>query len=123
MWITDNSVEVINNITTINNKERVRNIRTYDFSTLYASIPHKQLKEQLVWVISQCFNDGFRKFIGIGSKSAHWSSNRGKTTQNCWDKDELIRHVKWLIDNFYDACGDSLFKQKIGIPMGTDWLF
>jgi len=61
MWITDNSVEVINNITTINNKERVRNIRTYDFSTLYTSMPRKQLKEQLVWVISQCLNDRFRK--------------------------------------------------------------
>ena len=71
-------------------------------------------------MISQCFNDGFRKFIRIGSKSAHWSSNRGKTTQNCWDKDELIRHVTWLIDNIYVVCGDSLFKQKIGIPMGTD---
>jgi len=58
--------------------------------------------------------------IRIGSKSAHWSSNRGKTTQNCWDKDELIRHVTWLIDNIYVVCGDSLFKQKIGIPMGTD---
>ena len=28
--------------------------------------------------------------------------------------------VNYLIDNCYVACGDSLFRQKIGIPMGTD---
>ena len=28
--------------------------------------------------------------------------------------------MKWLINNIYDVCGDSLFRQVIGIPMGTD---
>ena len=119
MWIVDNSVEVIDKIKEINNKNQVRNIRTYDFSTLYTSIPHKQLKQQLKWVISEAFNDGARKFIRIGNASARWSKSRGKA-QYCWNKDELIKHVEWLINNIYVVCGDSLFKQKIGIPMGTD---
>ena len=97
----------------------MRNIQSYDFSTLYTSIPHAELKKQIKWVISQAFNDDSRKFIRIGNGSARWSKSRGKT-KNCWDKDELIKHVKWLIDNIYVVCGDSLFKQKIGIPMGTD---
>ena len=118
MWIVDNSVEVIDKINEINSKEQVKNIRTYDFSTLYTSIPHKKLK-QLIWVISEAFNNESRKFIRIGKDSACWSKSRGKT-KNCWDKDELIKHVRWLIDNIYVVCGDSLFKQKIGIPMGTD---
>ena len=28
--------------------------------------------------------------------------------------------VNYLIDNCYVTCGDSLFRQKIGIPMGAD---
>ena len=36
------------------------------------------------------------------------------------NKDELINHVNWLIANIYVVCGDSMFKQVIGIPMGTD---
>ena len=28
--------------------------------------------------------------------------------------------ICYLIDNVYVTCGDSLFRQKIGIPMGTD---
>ena len=49
-----------------------------------------------------------------------WSKTRGKEEDLVWNKDELIGHVKWLIDNIYVVCGDSLFKQDLGIPMGTD---
>ena len=28
--------------------------------------------------------------------------------------------INYLIDNVYVTCGDSLFRQKVGIPMGTD---
>ena len=51
------------------------------------------------------------------------TKTRGKENDRVWNKDELIGHVKyviWLIDNIYVVCGDSLFKQVIGIPMGTD---
>ena len=118
MWIVDNSVDVMQQIIDIK-REPARNIRTYDFSTLYTSIPHDKLKRQIAWVINQCFNDESRRFIRIGRDSAHWSSSRGKT-DHCWNKDELIGHVNWLISNIYVTCGDSMFKQAIGIPMGTD---
>jgi hypothetical protein len=119
MWIVNNSVEVLDQISGCNKRNKVRNVRTYDFSTLYTSIPHKSLKEQLTWVINQCFNESSRKFIRIDKYSANWSKTRGKTNTT-WNKDELINHMKWLISNIYVVCGDSLFKQVIGIPMGTD---
>ena len=56
MWITENSVEVIQKIIEVK-KGQAKNIRTYDFSTLYTSIPHRELKEKISWVISQCFDD------------------------------------------------------------------
>ena len=93
MWIVDNSVDVTQKIIELNRKGPIKNIRTHDFSTLYTSIPHRQLKEQISWVISQCFDDENRQFIRIGNGSARWSSSRGKS-KHCWDKDELINHVK-----------------------------
>jgi hypothetical protein len=36
------------------------------------------------------------------------------------EKDEFIEHVSWLISSFFVTCGDSMFKQVIGISMGTD---
>jgi hypothetical protein len=32
----------------------------------------------------------------------------------------VIRLLNWLIDNIYVTFGDAVFRQKIGIPMGTD---
>ena len=78
MWIVDNSVEVIQKIVDFKKKGPAKNIRTYDFSTLYTSIPHNKLKKEIAWVISDCFNDKARKYIRIGRDSARWSKTKGK---------------------------------------------
>ena len=52
--------------------------------------------------------------------SAVWHRSRGNGKNLSWDKDELINYVNYLIDIIYVVCGDTLFRQTIGIPMGTD---
>jgi hypothetical protein len=122
MWIVDNSVKVLDSLRKFNDNNLAKNIRTYDFSTLYTSIPHKELKKQIAWVISESFNKDARRFmyIDVRNERACWSKTRGKENELVWNKDELISHINWLIDNIYVVCGDSVFKQNIGIPMGTD---
>ena len=36
------------------------------------------------------------------------------------DLHTLISMINWLIDNTYIRTGDKVFRQVIGIPMGTD---
>ena len=105
MWIVDNSVKVLEKLSICNQKS-VRNVRTFDFSTLYTSIPHKKLKKRIAMVINQCFNTYARRFMRIGGTSASWSKTRGNYS---WDKDQLINHINYLIDNIYVTCGDHLF--------------
>ena len=71
----------------------------------------------MAMVIEQCFNADGRRFIRIGKSSASWSRTRGNYS---WDKKQLISHINYLIDSIYVTCGDNLFRQVIGIPMGTD---
>ena len=59
-------------------------------------------------------------YINAWRGEARWSKTRGNDNDHVWNKEKHIGHVKWLIDNTYAVCGDSLFKQVIGIPMGTD---
>ena len=118
MWIVDNSVEVLKKISECNRKH-VRNVRTYDFSTLYTSIPHKKLKERMAMVINQCFNGSGRRYIHIGRTTATWNRAKGNNNHS-WNANDLISHVNYLIDNIYVVCGNTLFRQVIGIPMGTD---
>ena len=52
IWIVNNSFKVVDQIPRCNKRNKVRNVRTYDCTTLYTSIPHKSLKEHLTWVIA-----------------------------------------------------------------------
>ena len=70
-------------------------------------------------VINQCFNNDGRRYIHINGNNTRWKRARGKSN-DVWDSNTLINHINYLIDNIYVKCGDTLFQQIIGIPMGTD---
>ena len=58
-----------------------------------------------------------KKYIKVNKKSARWSNKKSITTLDC---NTLLDMINWLIDNTYVTIGYSVFKQVIGIPMGTD---
>jgi hypothetical protein len=119
MWIIDNSTTVHSMIADLNRKKKIRNIRTYDFSTLYTSIPHKQLKTRLALVIKDAFNASNKSFISVYKNDARWTDSPKEKTLSL-DYKKVVKLLNWLIDNIFVTFGDKLFRQKIGIPMGTD---
>lgn len=62
MWIIHNSKSVHKNIAALNLRKKCNDIRTYDFSTLYTNIPHKQLKTRMGKVIKQAFKSSKKIF-------------------------------------------------------------
>ena len=92
---------------------------TYDFKTLYTTIPLKKLKTQLDWVITKAFMASKKKFISVYSGYAQWTNSPRDTTIHM-DLNKVIELTHWLIDNTFVIFGDRCFWQKIGIPMGTD---
>ena len=119
MWIINNSNEVHTAIAKLNRRKACKHIRTYDFSTLYTSIPHKLLKRQLAWVIRSAFKSSNKEYISVYSTTARWTSNPREDTTHM-DCNKMIRVMNWLIDNIFVKFGDKVFRQVIGIPMGTD---
>ena len=55
MWILNNSTSFHKLSAAVNRKRNARNGCTYDFTTLYTSIPHQKLKSKLSWVIKTAF--------------------------------------------------------------------
>ena len=51
--------------------------------------------------------------------NATWTNSPGKDTEHL-DCNKVIRLMNWLLDNIYVTFGDQVFRQVIGIPMGTD---
>ena len=119
MWILKNSIDVQKVIAPFNRRKSCKNIKTYDFSTLYTSIPHKLLKTKISWAITKAFQSSKYLYISIYKTRAVWTNFPKPKTQHV-DCKGLTNLVRWLIDNIFVILGDRCFQQKIGIPMGTD---
>ena len=113
MWIIQNSMEIHDTL-----NKNGRNLATYDFFTLYTSIPHEKLKEKLSDIVTRAFKGMNKNYIVINNRSAKWALKEGKGTSITCKL--LIDMITWLIDNTYVTVGNSVFRQVIGIPMGTD---
>ena len=119
-WVIQNSQPVLNNIEKINTKKNAKTISSFDFSTLYTNIPHSKLLEELSAIVKFIFKGGTRNSIYIDKYGiAHWSKYVNKSHSN-YDLDKILRAVKYLLDNCHFQFGNKLFRQIVGIPMGSD---
>jgi len=50
---------------------------------------------------------------------AFWSKQKG-TFGVSLPESQLIEHVEYLVDNIFIWVSDKVYKQVVGIPMGTD---
>ena len=119
-WVIQNNVSVLKHIEKINKRSSARSISTFDFSTLYTKIPHDKLIDVLTKLIDFAFKGGTRNKISINFfNEAYWDTNPPKSTF-FFAKTSIIEAVDFLIQNCYFCVGNTLLRQKIGIPMGLD---
>ena len=120
MWILKNSKDLLDNLKS-RSFSQVSSIKTFDFSTLYTTLPHDKLKTRLKETIHKAFshrNYG-SKFVVLGYNSTYFSNKiqKGKT---CYSEEQVISMLEFLIDNIFVSFGGTLFQQVVGIPMGTN---
>ena len=97
-----------------------KSISTFDFSTLYTSIPHSQLKDNLYKFVNRIFEFKDKDYIipNLYTKKAYFSNAKGRNVG--FNKDDLLNCLYYLIDNSYVIYNDIVFRQTVGIPMGTN---
>jgi hypothetical protein len=117
MWIINSSLDVHKLLSSCNRK--AKNLITYDFSTLYTSIPHDKLKTEIAFLIRKAFKGMNKNYLKVTKGPAYWTNDNPcrSSSINC---EALITLIDWLIDNTYVVVGDKVLRQTIGIPMGTD---
>ena len=97
--------------------------KTFDFSTLYTTIPHAQLKDRLHHLIKQSFfyKNGNRryKFLVLGYNNSYFVKNHTESSRK-YTEDDFIKMLDFLINNIFVEFGGFIFQQTIGIPMGTN---
>ena len=119
-WIVQNRDPILHAINKSCTHRSAKCLSSFDFSTLYTKIPHNKLIDVLNKIIDFAFKGGTRNKISISkSGSANWV-NKSVPSTNVYTKASITEAVSYLIKNCYFKLGNKLFRQDIGIPMGSD---
>ena len=119
-WVIDNNINVINTLKSLSKRNRAKQLSTFDFSTLYTKIPHKRLLEVLTEIIEFCFKGRSKYPIKVDAYgNAYWCEKKS-SKDKYYFKVDVIRAVKFLLENCFFTIGNKVLRQIIGIPMGGD---
>ena len=92
---------------------------TYDFSTLYTTLPHNLIEEKLTELIEQTFNREGSLDLTCNDRNAFFTSEQPKRYK-LWSCQKMCDALHYLLDNIFIRFGMRLYRQIVGIPMGTD---
>ena len=93
---------------------------SFDFS-LYTSIPHDSLKIAFTTLVKEAYRVRSNEFLVVDKYgNAFWSDTPSTSYKTSIREDSLTEMMEYLIDNIYIRVGNKVFRQQVGIPMGTD---
>ena len=112
-WSIKNSNDVLNKFKSKN--YQASKLSTCDFSTLYTTLPHHLIKAKLIDLI----NRTFIRFLACNEECAFFTSDV-YNNHNLWSCQKVCDALVYLLDNIFIRFGTKLYRQTIGIPMGTN---
>ena len=116
-WPIKNSNEVLNKLKSKSFKAST--LSTYDFSTLYTTLPHHLIKDKLIDLIEHTFSREKALYLACNDQRAFFTSDV-YTNYNLWSCQKVCEALVYLLDNIFTGFGTKLYRQIIGIPMGTN---
>ena len=117
-WSIKNSGEVLNKLKS--GGFRATSLSTYDFSTLYTTLPHNLIKEKLINLIEWTFKREGSPCVACNERRAFFTSKDTKRYK-LWSCQNVCEALMYLLDNvsIYIIFGTKLHRQIVGVPMGT----
>ena len=116
-WSIKNSNEVLNKLKSKGFKAST--LSTYDFSTLYTTLPHHLIKDKLIDLTEHMFSQEKALYLACNHQRAFFTSDVYKN-YNLWSCQKVCEALVYLLDNIFIRFGTKLYRQIIGIPMGTN---
>ena len=116
-WSIKNSGEILDKL-----KARDFNatsLSTYDFSTLYTTLPHNLIKDKLIDLIERTFQREGSPYLACSDRNAFFTSEKPKK-YHAWSCQNVCDALTFLLDNNFIRFGTKLYRQVVGIPMGTN---
>ena len=111
-WIIDNSQQVLSALSKNNYFSTAKHLYSYDFSTLYTSIPHTSLKEALTSIIKEAYKVRDNIYLVADIKGKVFWTDIPASKFNITEE-TLIKLVEYLIDNIYVSIGNRVYRQTM----------
>ena len=90
----------------------------YDFSTLYTTLLHSLIKYKLIDLIERNFQREGSPDLACNDRDAYFTSEKPKK-YHAWSCQNVCDALTFLLDNIFIRFGTKLYRQVVGIPMGT----
>ena len=114
-WIIDNSLDFLDHIRNV----KTDHLETYDFSTLYTSLPQNEIKQKFKNLFKKIFTREGKEYVNVNLNKAYFSASKHKNFHSFTERN-LLQILEFILDNIYVKFGSQIFKQVIGIPIGLD---
>ena len=114
-WPIKSSLQVKNTLENV----KVNHISSFDFSTLYTSLIHDDIKHEFYILFKEALQKEDCRFINVSYHKAFFS-NKSYSNNLSFTLQDLMVLLHYYLDNIFIKVGGNIFQQKIGIPMGTN---
>ena len=92
---------------------------TFDFSTLYTTLPHNLIKEKLTELFEQTFHREGSSYLACNESHAFFFTSKQPKQYKLWSCQIMRDALHYLLDNIFIRFGSKFYRQIEGIPMGT----
>ena len=116
-WSIKNSGEILNKL-----KSRgflASGLSTYDFSTLYTTLSHNLIKDKLTELLNKHLTERAHFIWLVMIKMPFFTSEQPKRYK-LWSCQKMCDALHYLLDNIFIRFGSKLYRQIVGVPMGTN---
>ena len=98
--------------------------RSFNFSLLFSvllfsGLPHNLIKDKLIDLIESTFQREGSPYLACSDRNAFFTSEKPKK-YHAWSCQNVCDALTFLLDNIFIRFGTKLYRQVVGIPMGTN---
>ena len=112
MWILKNSSELLQKMNSFC-YPKITSIQTFDFSTLYTSIPHQKLKDRMHMLVNQTFlymNGSHRYKYLVVNRGGTFFTDEETSAGKKYDKVLICQMIDFPIDHIYIKISNNLLR-------------
>ena len=106
MWILKNSTSLLSSLDQLD-VHTATSVQTFDFSTLYTSIPHDLLKSRISNLVHNAFRkkDGSVRYthIKVTRAKGYFTHDINGGGDNMYTADNICKMIEFLIDNILSS--------------------